>query len=124
MKKKILAALTAGLIAFGGYSFNFVDAATRAEIATIQVKKDKDFKYWVKNAEPQQKLVEFVKDVTNPKSKNFIPVEDRIATFDMDGTFIGESMPCYFEWMLYLERALHDPDYTPSKEDREYAEMV
>ncbi|MBR3747081.1 MAG: hypothetical protein IKN27_09000, partial [Selenomonadaceae bacterium] len=61
MKKKILAALTAGLIALGGYSFNFVDAATRAEIATIQVKKDKDFKYWVKNAEPQQKLVEFVK---------------------------------------------------------------
>ena len=124
MRKKFLAAVTAGLIAFGGFSFNFVDAATRDEIAAIQVKRPADFKYWTKNSVPQQKLVEFVKDVTNKKSKNFIPVEDRIAVFDMDGTFIGESMPCYFEWMLYLERALNDPDYTPSTEDREYAEMV
>lgn len=125
MKKKILAAIAAGLIAFGGFgSFVSVDAATRAEIAAIQVKKAKDFKYWTKDAVPKQKLVEFVTDVTNKNSKNFIPVEDRIAVFDMDGTFIGETMPCYFEWMLYLERALHDPDYIPSPEDKAYAEMV
>ena len=42
----------------------------------------------------------------------------------MDGTFICETAPCYFEWMLYLERALHDPDYTPTLEDKAYAEMV
>ena len=124
MRKKILAALTAGLIAFGGLSFDFVDAATRDEIAAIQVKRPGDFKYWTKNSVAKQKLVDFVTDVTNKKSKNYIPPEDRVATFDMDGTFIGESMPCYFEWMLYLERALNDPDYTPSTEDREYAEMV
>ena len=122
MKKKILAALTAGLIALG--SFGIVDAATRAEISAIQVKKAKDFKFWTNDAVPKQKLVEFVTDVTNKKSKNFIPVEDRIAVFDMDGTFICESAPCYFEWMLYLERALNDPTYRPSKEDREYARMV
>ena len=69
-------------------------------------------------------MVEFVTDVTNKKSKNFIPVEDRLAVFDMDGTFICESAPCYFEWMLYLERALNDPDYTPSAEDLAYAQMV
>ena len=123
MRKKLLAALTAGLIAFGG--FNFVaDAASRDEIAAIQVKRPGDFKCWTKNSVPQQKLVEYVKDVTNKKSKNFIPVEDRIAVFDMDGTFICESAPCYFEWMLYLERALNDPNYTPSPEDFEYASMV
>ena len=122
MKKKILAALTAGLIAFG--TFNAVDAMPREQIAQIQVKKAKDFKYWTKDAVAKEKLVEFVTDVTNKKSKNFIPVEDRLAVFDMDGTFIGESMPCYFEWMLYLERALNDPNYTPSAEDRAYAEMV
>ena len=122
MNKKFLAALAAGLIAFA--PFTATDAASRDEIAAIQVKKAKDFKFWTKNSVPQQKLVEFVTDVTNKKSKNFIPVEDRIATFDMDGTFIGETMPCYFEWMLYLERALHDPDYTPSLEDKAYAEMV
>ncbi|MBR3746329.1 MAG: haloacid dehalogenase-like hydrolase, partial [Selenomonadaceae bacterium] len=119
MRKKILAALTAGLIAFG--TFGVVDAMPRDQIAKIQVKKASDFKYWTKNAVPKQKLVEFVTDVTNKKSKNFIPVEDRLAVFDMDGTFICESAPCYFEWMLYLERALHDPDYTPTREDFEYA---
>ena len=122
MRKKILAAITAGLIAFG--SFGVVDAMPRDQIAKIQVKKAKDFKYWTKGSVANQKLVEFVTDVTNKKSKNYIPVEDRYAVFDMDGTFIGESMPCYFEWMLYLERALNDPDYTPSPEDKAYAEMV
>ncbi|MBQ9498475.1 MAG: haloacid dehalogenase-like hydrolase, partial [Selenomonadaceae bacterium] len=122
MKKKILAALTAGMIALG--SFGAVDAATRDEIAAIQVKKAKDFKCWTKDSVAHKKLVEYVTDVTNKKSKNFIPVEDRYAVFDMDGTFICESAPCYFEWMLYLERALNDPDYTPSPEDLEYAKMV
>ena len=122
MRKEICAALTAGLIALG--TFGVVDAMPRDQIAQIQVKKAKDFKYWTKDAVAKQKLIEFVTDVTNKKSKNFIPVEDRLAVFDMDGTFIGESMPCYFEWMLYLERALNDPDYMPSPEDRAYAEMV
>ena len=122
MRKKILAAITVGLIAFA--PFTAVDAMPRDQIAKIQVKKVKDFKYWTKNSVANQKLVEYVTDVTNKKSKNYIPVEDRLAVFDMDGTFIGESMPCYFEWMLYLERALNDPDYTPSAEDLEYAQMV
>ena len=38
-------------------------------------------------------LKEYVEDVTNPKSANYIPAEDRIATFDMDGTFVGELYP-------------------------------
>ena len=122
MRKKILAALTAGLIALG--TFGAVEAMPRDQIAQIQVKKAKDFKYWTKNSVANQKLVEYVTDVTNKKSKNYIPVEDRLAVFDMDGTFICESAPCYFEWMLYLERALNDPAYTPSAEDRAYAEMV
>lgn len=122
MIKKFLAGFTAGLIAFA--PFTAVDAMPRAEISKIQVKQANDFKYWAKNSVARQKLVEFVEDVTNPRSKNFIPVEDRIATFDMDGTFICESAPCYFEWMLYLERALNDPTYTPSQIDREYAQMV
>ena len=122
MKKKLLAALAAGLIAFA--PFTATDAASRDEIAAIQVKKAKDFKCWSKNSVANQKLVEFVTDVTNKNSKNFIPIEDRIAVFDMDGTFICESAPCYFEWMLYLERALHDPDFMPSMEDKAYAEFV
>ena len=41
-------------------------------------------------------LKEFVEDVTNKDSKNYIPAEDRIATFDMDGTLCCETDPGYF----------------------------
>ena len=56
-------------------------------------------------------LQDYVCDVTNPNSANFIKEEDRIATFDMDGTFIGELYPTYFEYNLLEYRALDDPNY-------------
>jgi phosphoserine phosphatase len=56
-------------------------------------------------------LQDYVKDVTNPSSPNFIKEENRIATFDMDGTFVGELYPAYFEYNLLEYRALDDPAY-------------
>ena len=56
-------------------------------------------------------MQDYVDDVTDPKSKNFIATEDRIATFDMDGTFIGELYPTYFEYNLLEYRVLDDPNY-------------
>ena len=56
-------------------------------------------------------LQAYVEDVTNPNSKNYIKEEDRIATFDMDGTFVGELYPTYFEYNLLEYRALDDPAY-------------
>ena len=124
MKKKILAGILAGAMAFGVFGNFEAQAATRAEISAIQVKKSGNFKYWNKDSETLAALKNYVKDITNKKSKNFIPVEDRIAVFDMDGTFICETAPYYFEWMLYLERALYDENYTPSTYDREYAKGI
>ena len=56
-------------------------------------------------------LQDYVEDVTNPNSKNFIKEEDRIATFDMDGTFVGELYPTYFEYLLFEYRVLEDEKY-------------
>ena len=122
MRKKIFVALTACLIAFG--SFATVDAASRDEIAAIQVKKPNDFKFWTKNSVAKQKLIEYVKDVTNKRSKNFIPVADRIAVFDVDGTIACETAPFCFDFMMFVHRALDDPNYIASAEDRENAELV
>ncbi len=44
--------------------------------------------------------------MTNPKSANYISVEDRIATFDMDGTFVGEPYPTNFEYNMLEYRVL------------------
>lgn len=117
--KKLTAAILAGMFAFG--SFAISDAMSRQEISAIKVSKSGNFSYWEKNSPAKEKLVAYVKDVTNKKSKNFIPVEDRIAVFDMDGTFICETAPNYFDHMLYLQRALYDENYTPSAKERNYA---
>jgi len=34
-------------------------------------------------------IIDFVRDTTDPSSKNFVPPEERIATFDQDGTLWG-----------------------------------
>ena len=75
----------------------------------ISVKKEK-FQSWNK-CEALTALQEYVEDVTNPKSPNYIKEEDRIATFDMDGTFVGELYPTYFEYNLLEYRVLDDPSY-------------
>ena len=76
--------------------------------------KDREhFKLW-NDAQSLTTLIDYVKDVTDKNSENYIPVEDRIATFDMDGTFIGELYPTYFEYNMLEYRVLDDANY---KED-------
>ncbi len=62
-------------------------------------------------------LKEYVEDVTNPNSKNYIKEDDRIATFDMDGTCVGALYPTYFEYNLLEYRALDDPTYKDKSPD-------
>ena len=71
---------------------------------------NKILKSW-NNCSALTALVEYVEDVTNKRSSNYIPVEDRIATFDMDGTFVGELYPSYFEYNMLEYRVLDDPAY-------------
>ena len=79
------------------------------------VKKDY-FTKW-NSCEALTTLKEYVEDVTNPNSKNYIKEDDRIATFDMDGTFVGELYPTYFEYNLLEYRALDDPTYKDKAPD-------
>jgi phosphoserine phosphatase len=75
-----------------------------------QAPKKEYFQSWNK-CEALTALQEYVEDVTNPKSSNFISKEDRIATFDMDGTFVGELYPTYFEYNMLEYRVLDDDSY-------------
>ena len=61
--------------------------------------KKEYFQLWNK-CEALTALQAYVEDVTNPQSPNYISEEDRIATFDMDGTFLAELYPSYFEYNL------------------------
>ncbi len=72
--------------------------------------KHEYFKSW-NSCEALTALQEYVEDVTNPQSPNYIDEDDRIATFDMDGTFVGELYPTYFEYNMLEYRVLDDASY-------------
>lgn len=48
-------------------------------------------------------IIKFVSDVTNEQNPGFIPVEDRIATFDNDGNLWSEQ-PMYFQILFAMDR--------------------
>lgn len=76
-----------------------------------EIKTEKEYFTLWNQCEALDALQAYVKDVTNPASPNYIKEEDRIATFDMDGTFVGELYPTYFEYNLLEYRVLDDPAY-------------
>lgn len=90
---------------------------------TVNTQQKEYFTQW-NQCEALTALKEFVADVTNTESKNYIPKEDRIATFDMDGTLVGELYPTYFEYNLLEYRALDDPNYEAPDDVKEAAQDI
>ncbi|MBQ7202786.1 MAG: haloacid dehalogenase-like hydrolase [Eubacterium sp.] len=81
---------------------------------------------WNDDAAAKTELTEYVKTVTTEGSEDFIPVEDRIAVFDLDGTLACETDPCYFDHCIYYYRVMEDPEYKDkaSKFEKEVAAEV
>ena len=74
------------------------------------------FSHWNSDSMALNALIEYVRAVTDKASPDYIPPADRIATFDMDGTLIGELFPTYLEDVMLMRRIFDDPTYT-SDED-------
>lgn len=86
-------------------------------------KAKNDFKEW-NDCTALTSLISYVETVTDKKSPDYIPVEDRIAVFDMDGTLCGELFPEYLEYLLLAYRCLDDPNYEASEELKEVANLI
>src|SRR5688500_4939935 len=56
-----------------------------------------------KDGAAKQSIVKFVEGVTREGSSDFVPVPERIATFDNDGTLWAEQ-PIYFQVMFMADR--------------------
>ena len=74
---------------------------------------------WTADAKAADELISYIEAVTDENSKDFIPVEDRIAVFDLDGTLFCETDPNYFDYMLLVHRVLEDEDYKDKASDYE-----
>lgn len=79
---------------------------------------------WNDDAQAKVFLEEYMKDITDENSANYIPEENRIAVFDLDGTLFCETDPVYFDHMLFMHRVLDDPNYTATEFDLQVAEKV
>ena len=82
------------------------------------------FADWNKDAPALAVLIDYVEAVTDENSADYIPVEDRIAVFDMDGTLCAELCLTYLEYYLLAWRILKDPTYTPDAEMLEFGRML
>ena len=80
--------------------------------------------YWNSDSPAMASIISFVNTVTDEKSASFVPEEERIAVFDMDGTLYGELFPTYFDECLLLHRLLHDESYQASPGDRAWAQSA
>ena len=73
--------------------------------------------YWTADSAAAQDLRDFVAMVTDENdTENFIPVKDRIAVFDMDGTLTCETYYTYYDTMMFIEFCLNDhPERVPDE---------
>ena len=66
----------------------------------------------------KQSIVDFVARVTTPGGRDFVPPEQRIATFDNDGTLWAEQ-PLYFQLLFALDRVKVLAPQHPEWKDKE-----
>ena len=98
------------------------DATSSASSAQLSLVTDEDpLSLWADEAPLKKELVAYVTAVTDESSPDFIPVEDRVATFDVDGTLLNETDPNYFDYTMLAYRVLEDPDYKDKASDFEKA---
>ena len=89
--------------------------------APVETKVDGNeiLSYWTKDARAKEELINYMETITDEESEDFIPVENRIAVFDLDGTLFCETDPNYFDYTLLVYHVLEDPDYIDKASDFE-----
>ena len=92
--------------------------------AEPNVEKTESLSLWNDGTGAKKQLVDFVTSVTKEGGDDFIPVEDRIAVFDMDGTLACETFYTYYDTMMFIEYCLNDHPERVSDELKEVAASI
>ena len=80
--------------------------------------------YWTNGSAAAGNINAYIQAVTDKSSPDYIPVEDRIAVFDLDGTMMSETYPFCFEYMLFADYALNSGSETITDEVRSTAQEI
>ena len=79
---------------------------------------------WNDGTGAKKSLIDYVTSVTKEGGADYIPVEDRIAVFDMDGTLACETFYTYYDTMMFIEYCLNDHPERVSDELKEVAASI
>ena len=83
-----------------------VEMAERKEPALVT-------EYWTEGSDAAADVNAYLMAVTDETSPDYIPEEDRIAVFDLDGTLMCETYPFCFEYMVFADYALNHAESMP-----------
>ena len=76
------------------------------------------------DGDAKQSIIEFVSKATKQGSSDFVPVEERVATFDNDGTLWTEQ-PVYFQLLFAIDRVKAlAPQHPEWKEKEPFASLL
>ena len=97
---------------------NWVETAADNSARTIMemLKSDEPAllsEYWAEGSGAAASMNEYLMAVTDVASPDYIPVKDRVAVFDLDGTLMCETYPFCFEYMVFADYALNHADTLP-----------
>ncbi len=101
-----------------GFGVGYKDSGS-SESSQTQENSADVLSLWNDDAAAKKELTEYIEAVTTEGSADFIPVENRIAVFDLDGTLACETDPVYFDHCILKYRVLDDPEYKDKASDFE-----
>lgn len=103
-----------------------VDDAIKKVETDSKASQEDALSLWKESAPLKTQLTEYMNEITAEGSESYIPVENRIAVFDMDGTLCCETDPGYFDHKILYHRVMEDPDYKDkaSDEEKETAKII
>ena len=114
----------AGIIAFALFGMRQGPAQEKKTESGKEVDYAKTFPSWNPDSASLKELTDFVEDAADQESPGYLEPEDRIATFDMDGTILCEKAPVYVDYCLTLYRVLDDPTYHATDKERQAMQQV
>ena len=95
------------------------DVSWSDETQTVTIVSRSPLALWTDDSKAKAALFEYINKITDTQSADYIPVENRIAVFDLDGTLFCETDPNYFDYCLLKYRVLDDPEYKNKASDFE-----
>ncbi len=117
MKSKLIISL---------FSFILLISFTACDV-NVKVKNKEDKKEYLaswNDSPSKQNIINFVEEVTNESSPNFIKIEDRIATFDNDGNLWAEQ-PYYFQLRFAMDMIqMMAPEHPEWKDDESFQAAI